>query len=337
MKAAFITGVNGQDGSYLSEYLLDKGYHVYGLVRAKSMSNTSRIDHITSNNFTLMIGDVTDSNSLYQCFDRILGKQKHPYLEVYHLAAQSHVKMSYDLPEYTCEVNAMGTLKLLETCRRFKDHMNIKMYFAGTSELYGEVTQIPQDENTPFNPCSPYAISKQFAFYMCKNYRDSYSMFISCGILFNHESPRRGSEFVTKTITDGVNKGYVELGNIDSSRDWGHAMDYVRAMHMMLQADKPDDFVVATGETHTVREFVEKAFKLNGIEISWTGERGTVHETGVDQNGVTRVKVNPEKYRPVDVCFLLGNAKKAREVLGWEPTITFDNLINEMVNYKENE
>ena len=324
MSAAFITGVNGQDGSYLSEYLLDKGYHVYGLVRAKSMSNTARIDHITSNNFTILYGDVTDSNSLYQCFEKI--SKSHTYLEVYHLAAQSHVKVSYDLPEYTCEVNAMGTLKLLETCRRFKDRMNIKVYFAGTSELYGEVKQIPQDENTPFNPCSPYSISKQFAYYMCKNYRESYGMFISCGILFNHESPRRGAEFVTKTITDAVNKsGYVELGNLDSSRDWGHTRDYVRAMHLMLQVEEPDDFVIATGQTHTVREFVEKAFALKGIEISWQGE------VGVDQNGVTRVTVNPEKYRPVDVCYLLGNAQKARAVLGWEPTITFDELVQEMV------
>ena len=336
MKAAFITGVNGQDGSYLSEYLLENEYQVYGLVRAKSMSNTSRIDHIMSDNFTILYGDVTDSNSLYKCIDKI--SKNHTYLEVYHLAAQSHVKVSYDLPEYTCEVNAMGTLKVLETCRKFMDKMTIKIYFAGTSELYGEVKEIPQDENTPFNPCSPYSISKQFAFYMCKNYRESYGMFISCGILFNHESPRRGAEFVTKTITDAVNKsGYVELGNIDSSRDWGHAKDYVRAMHLMLQADKPDDFVIATGETHTVREFVYKAFKLKGVDITWVGERGTLEETGIDQNGITRVKINTEKYRPVDVCYLLGNPKKAREVLGWELTVTFDELIKEMITDKKNE
>lgn len=328
MKAAFITGVNGQDGSYLSEYLLDKGYHVYGLVRAKSMSNTARIDHITSNNFKLMIGDVTDSNSLYQCFTTI--SKSHSYLEVYHLAAQSHVKISYDLPEYTCEVNAMGTLKVLETCRKFTDKMTIKVYFAGTSELYGEVLETPQDENTPFNPCSPYAISKQFAYYMCKNYRESYGMFVSCGILFNHESPRRGSEFVTKTITDGIKANKcLELGNLDSSRDWGHAKDYVRVMHLMLQSDKPDDFVVATGETHTVREFVEKAFKIKGIDITWEG--CGKNEVGVDQDGIIRVKVNPEKYRPVDVCFLLGNHKKARDVLGWSPTISFDELVHEML------
>ncbi len=331
MKAAFITGVNGQDGSYLSEYLIENGYNVYGLVRAKSMSNTARIDHITSNNFTILYGDVTDSNSLYQCLDKI--SKSHTYLEVYHLAAQSHVKVSYDLPEYTCDVNAMGTLKVLETCRKFMERMSIKVYVAGTSELYGKVLQTPQDENTPFNPCSPYSISKQFGFYISKNYRESYGLFVCNGILFNHESPRRGADFVTKTITDGVNKnGYVELGNIDSSRDWGHAKDYVRAMHLMLQIDKPDDFVIATGETHTVREFVEKAFKLKGIEINWVGDRGTVNEIGVDQNGVTRVRVNPDKYRPVDVCYLLGDSKKAREVLKWEPRVTFDELIKEMID-----
>jgi GDPmannose 4,6-dehydratase len=210
------------------------------------------------------------------------------------------------------------------------DKIKIKIYFAGTSELYGEVKQIPQDENTPFNPCSPYAVSKQFAYYMCKNYRESYGMFISCGILFNHESPRRGAEFVTKTITDGIkNNGYIELGNIDSSRDWGHAKDYVRAMHLMLQSDKPDDFVVATGETHTVREFVEKAFRIKGIEIAWRG--CGENEIGVDQNGEVRVKINPEKYRPVDVCYLLGNPKKANDVLQWSPKTTFEELVTEMV------
>lgn len=328
MKAAFVTGVNGQDGSYLSEHLLNLGYHVYGMLRLKSQSNTSRIDHIKTDNFTLINGDVTDSNSMYTCFTKIANK--HTDVEVYHLAAQSHVKLSYDMPEYTCEVNAMGTLRLLDVCRQFKDRINIKIYFAATSELYGNNRNM-QDEQTPFNPCSPYSISKQFGFYMCKNYRESYGMFIACGILFNHESPRRGSEFVTKTITDGVKKGYVELGNIDSSRDWGHAKDYVRAMHLMLQAYKPDDFVIASGDTHTIREFVERAFGMRGMDITWTGERGTIHEVGIDQNGVTRVKINPEKYRPVDVCYLCGDAKKAREILGWKQEISFHDLIYEMV------
>lgn len=325
MRTALITGVNGQDGSYLSEHLLDMGYTVYGLVRPKSFSNTSRIDHIKSDKFIILHGDILDSNSIYTCFTKITAKN----LEVYHLAAQSHVKVSYDMPEYTCDVNAMGTLRLLETCRKFKDRMDIKFYFAATSELYGNV-QNYQDENTPFNPCSPYSISKQFGFYMCKNYREAYGMFISCGILFNHESSRRGSDFVTKTITDGVKNGYVELGNLDSSRDWGHAKDYVRAMHLMLQADRPDDFVIATGETHTVREFVEKAFKIKGFEIAWKGEG--LDEIGIDQNGITRIKINPNKYRPVDVCYLRGNSTKAREILGWKQEISFDQLISEMMS-----
>lgn len=330
MPVAFITGINGQDGSYLSEFLIDKGYNVYGIIRRMSLVNTKRIDHIL-NKIKLFYGDVTDSTCLFNSMNQIISI--HPnekYIEVYHLAAQSHVRVSFDIPEYTMNVDALGTLKLLEVCKNFKD--KVRVYNACTSELYGNVLEIPQNEKTPFNPCSPYAISKQASFYLAKNYRESYGMFVCSGILFNHESPRRGLNFVTRKITVGLGKilrgeiEYLEMGNLDSVRDWGHAKDYIRAMYLMLQQDKPDDFVIATNETHTVREFIEKTFALKGLFIKWNGD------VGIDQNGIARIKTNPIYYRPVDVCFLKGSYDKAKSVLGWKPEISFDQLVQEMVD-----
>lgn len=325
-KAAFITGVNGQDGSYLSELLLEKGYMVYGMIRRMSLINTSRIDHLYKNEkFKVFYGDVTDSMSMLN----ILNKIEEEDIEVYHLAAQSHVKISFDMPEYTTEVDALGTLKLLEICRQMKK--NIKVYIACTSELFGDVYEIPQNEETPFNPVSPYAASKQYAYTISKIYRDSYGMFVCCGILFNHESPRRGINFVTRKITIGLGKilrgesDCIELGNIDAVRDWGHARDYVEAMYLMMQQEKPDDFVIATQETHTVREFVEKAFALKGFVITWVGD------IGFDQFGKIRIKTNEKYKRPLEVKYLQGDSSKAKRILGWQPKITFEQLVNEMV------
>lgn len=329
MPVAFITGINGQDGSYLSEFLLDKGYSVYGIIRRMSLVNTKRIDHILDK-IKLFYGDVTDSTCLFNAIHKIVTDYPNEkYIEVYHLAAQSHVKVSFDVPEYTMNVDALGTLKLLEVCKYFKER--VRVYNACTSELYGKVLEIPQTETTPFNPCSPYAISKQASYYLTKNYRESYGMFVCSGILFNHESPRRGLNFVTRKITIGLGKilrgeiECLEMGNLDSVRDWGHAKDYIRAMYLMLQQDTPEDFVIATNKTHTVREFIEKTFKLKGINITWNGD------TGIDQNGITRIKTNPIYYRPVDVCYLQGSYEKAKKLLNWEPEISFDQLIQEMV------
>jgi GDPmannose 4,6-dehydratase len=325
-KSAFITGINGQDGSYLAEFLLEQGYNVYGIIRRMSLMNTARIDHLYSNkNFNIFYGDVTDSTSIRHVLENI----KDEYVEVYHLAAQSHVKVSFEIPEYTTEVNAVGTLKLLDVCKSIKK--NIKVYIACTSEMYGKVIETPQNEKTPFNPVSPYAISKQFAFYTSVNYRESYNMFICCGILFNHESPRRGINFVTRKITLGIGKilrgeiDYIELGNLDSVRDWGHAKDYVEAMYLMLQQDSPDDYVIATNETHSVREFVEKAFLVKDFVIRWEGD------VGFDQYGIVRIKTHEKYMRPVDVEYLRGDSSKARIILKWTPKITFDNLVEEMV------
>lgn len=326
MKAAFITGINGQDGSYLSEFLLDKGYTVYGMIRRMSLINTTRIDHLYKNpNFKIFYGDVTDSMSILN----ILNKIEEDYLEVYHLAAQSHVKISFDMPEYTTDVDALGTLKLLEVCKQMKK--NVKVYIACTSELYGDVYEIPQNEKTPFNPVSPYAAAKQYAYTISKIYRESYGMFICCGILFNHESPRRGINFVTRKITIGIGKiikgesEYIELGNLDAVRDWGHAKDYVEAMYLMMQQEKPDDFVIATGQTHTVREFVEKAFSIKGFTITWVGD------IGIDQFGKIRIKTNERYKRPLEVKYLQGDSSKARNLLGWKEKYTFEKLVEEMV------
>jgi GDPmannose 4,6-dehydratase len=331
MLTAFITGINGQDGSYLAELLLKKGYNVYGIIRRMSLTNTQRIDHLLDK-LTLFYGDVTDSVCISSCISEIL--VKHDSLEVYHLAAQSHVKVSFEIPEYTFNVDALGTMKILESCKQFKDR--IKVYIACTSEMYGKVLETPQTEKTPFNPCSPYGIAKQASFYLAKNYRESYGMFVCSGILFNHESPRRGTNFVTRKVTIGLGKilrgeiDNIEMGNLDSVRDWGHAKDYVRAMYLMLQHEVPDDYVIATNETHTVREFIERAFEIKGLHLKWEGD------TGIDQNGITRIKINPRYFRPVDVDFLKGCPEKAYRVLNWKTEITFEELINDMVENDTN-
>ena len=343
-KVAFITGLNGQDGSYLAELLLEKDYFVYGIIRRMSLINTERIDHLFSHpKFKHFYGDVTDTSCMFQLLTKIYKLHPDASLEIYHLAAQSHVKISFELPEYTAEVDAIGTLRLLDVCKSLKETYELskerlKIYIACTSEMYGKVIEIPQTEKTPFNPRSPYAISKQFAFYFGKNYREAYDMFISNGILFNHESPRRGFNFVTRKVTIGLGKilrgeiSHLEMGNIDSIRDWGHAKDFVNAMYLMLQHDEPDDFVIATGETHTVREFIEKAFLIKGLQISWKGETGSLSEVGVDQNGIIRICMNGKYFRPTEVAYLQGDATKAKRLLGWEPECSFEQLITEMVD-----
>jgi GDPmannose 4,6-dehydratase len=340
-RVAYITGTTGQDGSYLAEHLLTLGYHVYGMIRRMSVMNTERIDHILGNKrFKLLYGDVTDSPSMALALSSICKSHPGAILEVYHLAAQSHVRISFDVPEYTTQADAVGTLKVLEECRRIHDSkiMNcVKVYIAETSELYGNNPNIPQNENTPFLPCSPYAISKLYSFFTAKMFREAYGMFVAIGILFNHESPRRTANFVTRKITIGLGeilkgkKDCIQLGNLDSSRDWGHAKDYVLAMHAMLQQPVPDEFVVASGVTRTVRQFIEHAFALKDLHISWHGSRGTVDEVGVDQNGVIRISIDPKYYRPIDVCHLCGDAQKANRVLGWKPSYSFEDLVAEMV------
>ncbi|XP_066256301.1 GDP-mannose 4,6 dehydratase [Euwallacea similis] len=336
-KVALITGINGQDGSYLSEFLLSKGYEVHGIIRRASTFNTSRIDHLHTDPYAhkggklfLHYGDMTDSS----CLVKIISKVKPN--EIYNLAAQSHVKVSFDLSEYTAEVDAVGTLRLLDAIRTCGLETYSKFYQASTSELYGDVKEIPQNEDTPFNPRSPYACAKLYAFWIVINYRDAYNMFACNGILFNHESPRRGETFVTKKVTREVAKIHLGLsdclvlGNLNSKRDWGHARDYVEAMWLMLQQEKPEDFVIGTGETHSVREFVEQAFKYVGKEIVWEGEG--VHEVGKEKDtGIVRVKVDAKYFRPTDVCFLLGDPKKAKEKFGWAPKVTFLELVKEMM------
>ena len=342
-KVAFITGINGQDGSYLAELLLERGYSVYGIIRRMSLINTERIDHLLNHpDFTHFYGDVTDATCMFQILTKIYMKHSGASIEVYHLAAQSHVKVSFELPEYTAEVDAIGTLRLLDVCKSIKETYQLpkerlKVYIACTSEMFGGVLEIPQTERTPFNPRSPYAIAKQFAFYIGKNYREAYDMFISNGILFNHESPRRGFNFVTRKVTLGLGKiikgqiDHIQMGNIDAVRDWGHAKDFVKAMYLMLQHKEPDDFVIATGETHSVREFIEKAFALRGYDITWTGEKGTLEETGVDKNGIVRIRIDAKYFRPTEVSYLQGDATKAETLLGWTPEYTFDALVHEMV------
>jgi GDPmannose 4,6-dehydratase len=331
---SFITGINGQDGSYLSELLLEKGYHVHGIVRRTSTMNTTKIEHLLSNkNFTYNYGDVTDYTSIYNNIESLIKKHPGKIIEVYHLAAQSHVKVSFEVPEYTTQVVAIGTLKLLEVCKKLQEvyNVHIRIYNACTSELYGSHARDSQNEETPFNPSSPYAIAKQYSFYMAKNYRESYQMYVCNGILFNHESPRRGENFVTRKISLGVAKIYrgesecIVMGNIDSTRDWGHAQDYVRAMYMMLQHDTPDDYVIATNETHTVREFIEKAFLEINKTITWVGD------VGKDQDGIVRVKVDSKYFRPTEVPYLKGDSSKAKRILGWIPENTFDELVKIMV------
>lgn len=334
MKKALITGITGQDGSYLAEFLLEKGYEVHGITRRASISNTARIDHlIAANAVTLHDGDLSDSSSLI----RIIGMVQPD--EIYNLAAQSHVQVSFDVPEYSGDVDALGVLRILEAVRILGLTRKTKIYQASTSELYGKVEEVPQRETTPFHPYSPYAVAKQYGFWITKEYREAYGMFAVNGILFNHESERRGENFVTRKITLAAGRiaeglqDHLELGNMDSKRDWGYAKDYVECMWMILQHDVPEDFVIATGEQHTVRDFTEKAFVANGIELRWEGEG--LEEKGYDaKTGKMLVCVNPAWFRPTDVDNLWGDPTKAKTVLGWNPQKTsYEELVRIMAEH----
>jgi GDPmannose 4,6-dehydratase len=337
-KVAFITGITGQDGSYLAELLLEKNYIVYGLIRRSSSINTFRIENIL-NKLKLRYGDMTDSTCLISVLANIKSDQPNmERLEIYNLAAQSHVKVSFEMPEYTADTDAFGTLKLLEAIRINKLEDISRFYQASTSELYGLVQEVPQTETTPFHPRSPYGVAKLYAYWIVKNYRESYGIFAANGILFNHESERRGFNFVTRKITIGLSKilsgetDRLVMGNIDSKRDWGHANDYVEGMWRILQHDKPDDFVLSTGETHTVREFIEKAFAEKNIILSWKGE--DVNEIGYDVNtGKEYVFIDPKYFRPAEVDLLLGDYTKAKTILNWTPKISFYELVKRMVDY----
>lgn len=331
MKKALITGVTGQDGSYLAETLIEKGYEVYGLQRRSSLPNTSRIDQIYDNpkfpNFITIYGDLADASNLSRIIDKIQPD------EIYNLGAQSHVKVSFDIPEYTANVTGLGALRLLEAIRDLKIHT--KFYQASSSEMFGKVLETPQREITPFNPQSPYGLSKVFAFHITKIYRQSYNLFASNGILFNHESPRRGITFVTRKITIGLSRvklgmqQTLKLGNLDAKRDWGYAKDYVEGIWLILQHSKPDDFILATGQTHTVREFVEEVAKHLGMNLVWKGKG--IKEKGIDRNtNKVIVEIDPVYFRPSEVDLLLGNSRKARQVLGWKPKVTFKKLAQMM-------
>lgn len=339
MKKALITGITGQDGSYLAEFLLKKNYEIHGVLRRSSSFNTGRIEHLyieeyiedmhNDKNFYLHYGDLTDSTNVISLIQKIKPD------EIYNLAAQSHVKVSFDIPEYTANVDALGTLRILEAVRLLG--LNTKVYQASTSELYGLVQEVPQSETTPFYPRSPYGVAKLYGFWITKNYREAYNIFASNGILFNHESPRRGETFVTRKITLAVariklgKQKKLYLGNLDAKRDWGHAKDYVECMWLILQNDAPDDFVIATGEMHTVREFCELAFKEADINLRWEGKG--IDEKGIDvETGNVLIEVDPQYFRPTEVDQLLGNPSKAIEKLGWNPTKTpFEKLVKEMV------
>jgi len=338
-KIALITGITGQDGSYLAELLLGKGYTVHGIVRRSSSFNTGRIEHIykdrheTGVKIFLHYGDLCDATNLISIINNVKPT------EIYNLGAMSHVMVSFDMPEYTADCDGIGVLRMLDAIRAAGMEKTVRFYQASTSELYGKVQEIPQSETTPFYPRSPYAVAKQYAFWILVNYREAYGMHLTNGILFNHESPRRGRTFVTRKITTAVARIHVGLdktlylGNIDSKRDWGHARDYVEGMWRMLQQDTPDDYVLATGETHTVREFVEKSFAVVGTTIKWVGPTGTVDEMAIDANDENRVlvKIDPRYFRPTEVDLLLGNPAKAKAVLGWESSTPFDALVKEMV------
>lgn len=322
MKKALITGITGQDGSYLAEFLLEKGYEVHGITRRASISNTARIDHLLeANAVTLHDGDLSDSSSLIRIINLVQPD------EIYNLAAQSHVQVSFDVPEYSGDVDAIGVLRILEAVRILGLTKKTKIYQASTSELFGKVEEVPQRETTPFHPYSPYAVAKQYGFWITKEYREAYGMFAVNGILFNHESERRGENFVTRKITLAAGRiaeglqDHLELGNMDSLRDWGYAKDYVECMWMILQHDTPEDFVIATGEQHTVRDFTERAFKVVGIDIEWKGSG--IDEKGYDKaTGKMVVCVNPQWFRPTDVDNLWGDPTKAKTVLGWNPQKT---------------
>lgn len=331
MKKAFITGITGQDGSYLAEFLLEKGYEVHGLIRRASISNTARIDHLIAKQaVTLHDGDLTDSSSLVRIINSVQPD------EIYNLAAQSHVQVSFDAPEYSGDVDALGVLRILEAVRILGLTEKTRIYQASTSELYGKVEEIPQKETTPFHPYSPYAVAKQYGFWIVKEYREAYNMFAANGILFNHESERRGENFVTRKITLAAGRiaeglqDHLELGNLDSLRDWGYAKDYVECMWMILQHDTPEDFVIATGEQNTVRDFAQRAFRINGIELCWKGSG--LDEKGYDKaTGKMLVCVNPAWFRPTDVDNLLGDPSKARNALGWNPRKTsYEELVRIM-------
>ena len=332
MKKALITGITGQDGSYLAEFLLEKGYEVHGIVRRASISNTARIDHLMGK-IKLHDVDLSDSSGLF----RIVGEIKPD--EIYNLAAQSHVQVSFDAPEYSGDVDALGVLRILEAVRVCGLTESCKVYQASTSELYGKVEEVPQRETTPFHPYSPYAVAKQYGFWIVKEYRDAYNMFAVNGILFNHESERRGENFVTRKITLAAGRiaeglqDHLELGNMDSLRDWGYAKDYVECMWLIMQQEKPEDFVIATGVQHTVRDFTEKAFAANGINIRWKGTG--LEEKGYDaETGKMLVCVNPQWFRPTDVDNLWGDPTKAKTVLGWNPQKTsYEQLVEIMAKH----
>jgi GDPmannose 4,6-dehydratase len=340
MKIAFITGITGQDGSYLVELLLKKNYKIYGIVRRTSLLYShTRIDHIRDK-IHLKYGDLSDSSGLSNYINKIISSNEDfEVLEIYNLAAQSHVQISFEIPEYTSDVDGIGTMRLLEIIRTLGTTISskVRFYQAGTSELYGKILETPQNERTPFNPISPYAIAKLYAYYMVKCYRKAYGLYAVNGILFNHESPRRGANFLTmkvinavKEIVDGE-RDFLELGNLDSKRDWGHARDYVHGMWLMLQKEKADDYVLATGKTYSVRQFVEKAFAYKGIKLNWTG--ADVNELGFDEKGIVRVKINSKYYRPCEVDLLLGDPSKAIKELGWTREVdSLDKLIVDMFN-----
>ncbi|MAK60572.1 MAG: GDP-mannose 4,6-dehydratase [Ponticaulis sp.] len=335
-KTALVTGITGQDGAHLARHLLSLGYHVHGIRRRSSSINTQRVDPILDElderNPSLFLhdGDMTDSSNLI----RLVSDTKPD--EIYNLAAQSHVRSSFDMPEYTADTDALGTLRLLEAIRILNMVDKVRFYQASTSELYGKVTESPQRETTPFHPRSPYGVAKLYAYWITVNYREAYGMYACNGILFNHEGPLRGENFVTRKITRAVSaihlglQDSLNLGNLDAERDWGYAGDYVIGMHLMLQQDTPDDFVLATGQTHTVRDFVERAFAYTNRTIEWRGEG--VDEVGLDaETGKTLVRIDPKHYRAAEVEHLLGDASKAKEKLGWEPTTSYEELINMMM------
>jgi len=330
-KVALITGITGQDGSYLAELLLEKGYEVHGIVRRASLINTHRIDNIYPQ-LKLHYGDLTDATNIIGVIQKVQPD------EIYNLGAQSHVKVSFETPEYTAQVDGLGTLRVLEAVRLLGMEEKTRIYQASTSELYGLVQAVPQTETTPFYPRSPYGVAKLYGYWIIKNYREAYNMHCSSGILFNHESPRRGETFVTRKITRALSlisvgmQNVLELGNLNAKRDWGHAKDFVEAMWLMLQQDEPDDYVIATGTQYSVRDFVDKVAPYFGFNIEWEGEG--LDERGIDrQSGRTIIKVNDRYFRPTEVESLLGDPTKAKEKLGWEPKITFDQLVEDMVLY----
>tara|TARA_Y100001954_G_C15829385_1_gene614264 strand:- start:3891 stop:4922 length:1032 start_codon:yes stop_codon:yes gene_type:complete len=336
MKKALITGISGQDGSYLAELLIEKGYEVHGLIRRSSLETRTRIDHLyqdpqlSNRNFFLHYGDMTDSLCLVK-----LVKEVEPD-EIYNLAAQSHVRVSFEIPDYTQNVDASGTLRILEAIRINGLQHKTKFYQASTSELYGKVQEIPQNEKTNFYPRSPYAVAKIYSYWIVINYREAYGIFASNGILFNHESPRRGDSFVTKKIVNSavdIKKGKIDImyiGNLDAKRDWGYAPDYVEAMWRILQHDTPSDFVIATGKSNSVRDFIERAFKYVNIDIVWEGSG--LDEIGIDKkSGKTRIKIDPYYFRPTEVDILIGDYKKVKETLGWEPKVKYEKLIEIMM------